>query len=466
MGVLFNFFDMKRTKKNCIDGSGVFMVVFAVMCFLFGVVDGGLLAANASVTPSHGGAIGIDEPTSVTRTNEDSVNLLLDEIDPRVTKIRPHEVVLDTISRHGDTRNSDSQVVRHYAVDVLDLNALVTTAIVAGNAQEELITSDDAIFAVDQTVLCDGIPGYLDDGVTVDVENDLMLYIVGVSNNNHPLAIPVNGAKATATSPMTFPAIPVNTVLIRAGRAGAESQIATDPYSGIPTDFPQFLQKFMTQIEMTTLFRIRDKEVKWDFSDKEEEALFDMKRTMNITFWRGVKKMLKVRVRNTHNNKVEEVYFTGGVWNQAGKEFSFGGSAITHNNIISMMKTAFVGNASSKTKLFIMGSDLLEKFEQVDYIKHMLAGARKQAYGLEFSEIVSHFGRLMVIHDQTLNDLGWSDRGFILDVDFLRKWTMGWRVEEFDLKKSMQSDSEARMLMEICGLVLRNPEAHMRVLFN
>jgi hypothetical protein len=133
---------------------------------------------------------------------------------------------------------------------------------------------------------------------------------------------------------------------------------------------------------------------------------------------------------------------------------------------VGLMKTAFTGNASSKQKIFIMGSDLLERFEQVDYKKIVYAGTRKQAYGLEFTQIVSKFGTLNVIHDQTLNDLGMSDCGFILDTDFLRKWTMGWRVENFDLRGSGQSDSDARALIEICGLVLKNPDAHTRVTFN
>jgi hypothetical protein len=56
-----------------------------------------------------------------------------------------------------------------------------------------------------------------------------------------------------------------------------------------------------------------------------------------------------------------------------------------------------------------------------------------------------------------------SDKAFILDPDFLRKWTMGWRTQQFDLRKSAQSDADGRMLMEICGLVLKNPKAHSRV---
>ena len=58
--------------------------------------------------------------------------------------------------------------------------------------------------------------------------------------------------------------------------------------------------------------------------------------------------------------------------------------------------------------------------------------------------------------------MGMADKFFILDADFLRKWTMGWRVNNFDFRKSGQSDADGRGLMEICGLVLKNPKAHSR----
>jgi hypothetical protein len=461
---LFKFFDMEKMRRVFFS-SGFWVFLLGMILPLFGVLDGGALAAGATVNPAGGGAVGIDEATSVTRTHVDSPDLLLDQIDRKVTKIRPHEVVLDTIARQvSDTKNSTSQRVRHYAIDVIELSATLNTAIAAGSSsvpklQSELVTSDSGIFAQEQTIFCKGVSGYLEDGTTVDTKNPLVLYVVGVSANGNPLAIPINGPKISGN--INFPAIPAGTLLTRGGRAGSESQMKTDAYSGVPTDFEQYLQKFMAQIEQTTLHKIAEKEVDWDFSDLEEEAIFDMRRTQNITYWTGVKRVIKAK--NAHAKKAEEIYFTGGIWNQAGKDYSFGGNPVDENNIVGLMKTAFVGNASSKTKTFIVGSDLLEKFEQVDYHKVVYAGTRKQVYGLEFSQIISKFGTLNVIHDQTLNDLGWSDRGFILDQDFLRKWTMGWRVENFDLRGTGEADADARALIEICGLVLKNPEAHTRV---
>jgi hypothetical protein len=439
------------------------MLIFAAVCLLFGVVDGGTIAAAGTVFPADGGAVAIDEKTSVTRAHTDSPDLLLETIEKKVTKIRPHEVVMYTIASQSRRKeHTNNQVVKYYSIDVIELSTTVATAITGGTFQADLNTADNKIFARDQTVFVSGVPGYKEDGTTVDPDNELMLYVVGRSSGGVPNVVAVNGPISGGI--MVVPAIAVNTPVTRAGRAGSESQIQTDAYSGIPTPSTQYMQKFMAQIEQTTFFKMSDKEVDWTFSDQEEEAIFDMKRTMNMSFWYGKKRMIVVQ--NARSNKPEEVYFTGGVWNMAGKEYSFSGLPVDENNIVGLMKSAFVGNASSKKKVFILGSDLLEKFEQIDYRKVVYVGTPQQAYGLEFSSIISKFGTLLVIHDQTLNDLGWSDRGFILDADFLKRWSMGWRVNNIDFRGSGQSDSDGRTLIEPCGLTLKNPEAHMRVLFN
>ena len=251
------------------------------------------------------------------------------------------------------------------------------------------------------------------------------------------------------------------------GRAAAESQISTDAYSGVPTDFEQFLQKFIAQVEVTDIFKKADKEVEWNFSDVEEEAIFDMKRTQNFSLWKGVKGRKKVK--NAHTTKAEDVFWTQGIWTQAGKDFSFGGT-VTATKMTDLMKTAFTGTNSGKRKLMVIGSGLLTDMENLylqgattGYVANVSVGSRKQAFGIEFTEYISKFGVLLVTHDQSLDDLGMSNSGLVLDPDFLRKWTMGWRVTNFDLRKSAQSDSDARGLMEICGLVLKNPKAHVRI---
>ena len=326
-----------------------------------------------------------------------------------------------------------------------------------GVNQTAIATSNDSIFASEQTILVDVVNGYKDYGTTVDTERPLMLYVVGKDASNQPLVIAVNGSGMNGD---IIPAISADTKLTRMGRAGAETQMQTDAYSGVPTDFPQYLQKFMAQVEMSELFQRADKEVDWDFTDAEEEAVFDMKRVQNVTYWKGVRR--RIKKKNAHTQKAEDIYFTEGIWTQAGKEFSFEGNPVDIKNMVTLMKHAFTGNASGKKKLLIAGSDVIEAFEQVEYNRTVNVGAKIQAYGLEFNSIISKFGTLLVVHDQSLDDMGMADKFFILDADFLRKWTMGWRVNDFDFRKSGQSDADGRGLMEICGLVLKNPKAHSR----
>lgn len=446
---------MKQTFLK-LKNSGLFMIAIMLLCSLVGVADGSAMTADV-INPADGGAIRTDSMVTHTNTREDSPNLLLDTIDAKITKIRPHDVVLDTIARHiKDVKKSNNQVIRHYAIDVIDLTATLNTAVTAGATQVALETSDDTIFASEQTILVEGVQGYKEDGVTKDPDRQLVLYVVGKDTGNHPLVTAVNGTGAGDG----IPAISAGTKLTRMGRAGSETQISTDAYSGVPTDVPQYLQKFIAQVEMSDIFQRADKEVEWNFTDAEEEALFDMRRTQNATSWKGVRR--RIKKKNAHNEKPEDIYLTEGIWTQAGKQFTFGGT-VDLEGMVRLMKHAFTGNASGKRKLLIAGSDVIEKFETIDYGQRIIKeGAKSQAYGIEFNSIISKFGTLMTVHDQSLDDMGMADKFFILDPDFLRKWTMGWKTTEFDLRKTGKADADGRGLMEICGLVLKNPQAHSR----
>ena len=452
-----NLFAMKENLLKFKE-SGLFMVIVMLLCSVFGVCDGAAMTADV-INPVGGGAVNTSAMTTAGETRDNAENLILDTIDEKVTKIRPYDVVLDTIARNiKDVKHSDSQIIRHYAIDTIDLSTKLKVAYAGGDKQAAIEAEDNDIFASEQTIFVDGVSGYKEDGTTVDPLRKLMLYVVGKDTTGKPLVTAVNGKGMDRD---VIPAIPAGAKLTRGGRAGSETQIQTDAYLGVPTDFPQYLQKFMAQVEESTMMKIADKEVDWDFSDQEEEAIFDMKRVQNVSFWLGVRN--RIKKKNAHTQKAEDIYFTEGLWTQAGKEFSFGAAPVTAENIVSLMKHAFTGNASGKKKLFICGSDMIEAFEQVEYTKVVYVGSKLQAHGVEFTSIVSKFGTLLLAHDQSLDDMGWAGNGFILDADFLRKWTMGWRVNNFDLRGSGQSDADGRGLMEICGLVLKNPKAHSRV---
>lgn len=440
-------------KRRLFQNSGLLMFLVMLVCSVLGVSG----AMTADVTPVET----MNESTTVASTRDDSPNLILDEIDKEVVKVRPMNVVLDTIGRNvKSVKQAKSQEIRHYAIDAVDLTTTLNTAHTDANAtQIALDLVDNTIVSNDQTLVCVGVKGYVP-GTSTASTKDLILYVTGKNDAGQPIVKAVNGNGSTGK----IPAIAKDTVIMRAGRALSEKQLQTDAYSGNPTDMKQYMQKFGAQIEESTMRKIIDTEVGWTFSDMEEEAVYDMRRTQNISFWLGEKN--KLHIPNSRSkSKAEDIYFTEGIWSQAGKEIALGRTTatLTSADLVKLMKHSFTGNESGDTKLIIYGSDFLEAVENVEFTKNVTVGAKSQAYGLTFSSIVSKFGTLQGIHDKTLDDMGMSDKAFILDADFLRKWTMGWNVRDLDFKSNGEKDVDGRSLIETCALILKNPNAHSRV---
>lgn len=454
---------MKKIIENLKPFSGLAMLFIMLLCAVFGVTDASVMMADSG-TANVAGAAAVNAGQNITDARTASEKLILDTIDENVCKVRPHDVVIDTISRHCRQVTSNNQIVRPYSVDAIELTSRVETAwtLASGGTTTQIALDlvDNNLISRDETLIVKGVDGYAEDGTTA--KGELMLYVVDKNSSGEPIVVALNGKTVGTINNRVIPSIAANSGIIRAGRAGTETQMQTDAYSGYPTDTEQYLQKFLCQIEESEMFKVSDKEVKWTFSDAEEEAVYDMRRTMNISFWRGVK--AKMKLKNARTDRAEDIYFTRGIWEQAGKEFTY--SSLTAATLTALMKTSFTGNQSGKNKLLIMGSDFLESLENVEYTRNVYVGEQKQAYGLVFNSIVSKFGTLMGVHDQTFDDMGWAKRAFVLDADFLRKYTMGWQVQDLDFKSSGSKDADGRVLREICGLVLKNPNAHVRVIYS
>lgn len=450
-------------KKVKFKETGLFMVMILLLCAVFGV-DSGIMAADV-VNPAGGGAVRVGEATTLENAQADSPNLTLDEIDDMVLLIKPYASELDTLARKATVRTVTAPVYRHYTMDVMDLSTTVKTAYTAGtDVQIALATNNDDIFAVDETIIVKGIFGY-EPGTTTATTEPLMLQVVGKDSNGLPLVKAVNGKGATST----IDAIAANTVLTRSGSAGSETQIKTDAFSCIPTDWDQYLQKHLCQVEQSEMFMLAPKEVKWTFTDEADAAVYDWKRKMNVTNWLGVKGLRKWATTST-GTKAEDRYFSRGVWYQAGKEYDFNGTAPGITNIPTFLRTVLTGNNSSKEKFFIAGSGMIEAFEKSDYfVRNYNEGGNvneKELWGLQFNGLKSKFGKLWVIHAESFDEMGMADQGFVLDLEYLIKVTYGLKTKDHNLRDLFISASQARVMEEQYALLLKNPKAHTRVYLN
>jgi len=368
------------------------------------------------------------------------------------------------LARFAVRRSSKSQIHEYYSTDTIPSSAkmsgVYTEETVNGAPQVTINTTNNAIFSIYETIIVPGVKGWNEAG-TVQTEEFLQLYIVDKAADGKLIVKPVNGKVIGATE-NSMPTIADQKVLIRAGRAHNETDMRTTTYAAVPTKKKQNLQIFRAQIEESTLAKMADKEADWSFSDLEEEAIFDMKRGMNKSFWLGAKRII-------YDAKKKEVFMTGGIWWQAGKTFLYGKSALDtqfdNDMLVELCKKSFTGNAGNREKIFIVGSDLMANLSKMTIDKTMNDEKTMTRWGIKFKVIETNFGTLHLVHDESLDEMGFSANGLIFDPNYLRKISVHeLKTLDLDLRKSGESDVDARTISEISAIILQNPEAHVKVM--
>ncbi|MFT3994400.1 MAG: DUF5309 family protein [Dysgonomonas sp.] len=450
-----------KQKIKLFKESGLFMVVVMLLCSFVGVADIG--AMTADVVP--GANAGVTETNQINSTQfsrENSEDLLLNDIEKKVVKIRPMGNPLEQLSRYATRRSATSQIQQYYATDVLPVMTTLKTAYTAPGTGEDHVTIDtnnNNIFSAKETIIFPEVLGYDETG-TLQTEVYFQAYITKKADDKKLILKAVNGQNIGGVM-NSIPSLPANTPILRCGRAHNEVDIQTPAYAQVPTKSTQFLQIFKCQIEETTLQKIANKEVEWNFNDLEEEAIFDMKRGMNKNFLLGAKALI-------YDDDERAVYMTGGIYWQAKKKFVYGDASstqITFDELVKLSEVSFTGNAGNKEKVFLVGSGLLTNLSLIKYEDTQKpSNTTFVKYGITFKEITTNFGTLWVVHDESFDEAGMYDKGLIIDIQFLRKYSIHeLKALDLDLRKSGDRNVDARTIEEISGLVLQNPEAHIRV---
>lgn len=131
-----------------------------------------------------------------------------------------------------------------------------------------------------------GCKGYDPDGEMSNA--DLVLYIAAKDEDTGALTVyPINGSKIGSVT-NCVPSIPVNTPLIRMGRAATELDVQTAQFAALPIKSQNFA-RYSNADRAIDFPKIANKEVEWDFSDAEEAAIYDMRLGMEKSFMFGVK---------------------------------------------------------------------------------------------------------------------------------------------------------------------------------
>lgn len=400
---------MKNTIKKMIKAIAGICALAAV--FAMSDNSGGTALAMSVVAGVAGGKHVINEPLTVALTNVESPDLLVNEIDRRLVKIRPMATPIDQLSRWAGSKKSGSMVVDYYSVDTRPTSTKVTRSVEgcsdnvgASRFQKVQLPVENAdLFEASETVLVRGVGGYKPDGKTKS-NQDLVLYVLRKSEDGASIsAVTVNG-QTIGEFENCIPTIPEGTMLVRMGRAASELDVQTPQFEALPQKSQNYCQIFKMQIEQSTLQKIANKEVGWTFSDQEEAAIYDMRLGMEKNFLFGVKS----RVEDP--GKHETIMLTGGIWDQAGGE-----------NIVK--------------------------------------------WGIDFSEMHSKFGKLYILLSEVFDECGMEYNGMIIDPEYLQKYShIPFTTEQLNLKQAGVRNTDALVLTEASCMTLRYPKAHLRII--
>ena len=450
----FNVLSLALVAVSALFGGGVAMAAATAM----GGEANALPEGGTTITDAEGGATAT---TGIEVTGENDPGYYAKAVDQRITRMRPMRTPIDQITRKAETINRvKSMIVKYYSVSTRPIKTTLTAEVAAMTGSNVVLTVADAsLFSETDTIRVHNVKGYKADGATRD-DKDLMLYVVGKNDQGYPQVIAVNGLKGTNGNVKT-PVLPQGSVLIRMGRAASEIDVETGNFYNLPEPTEQYCQKFMMQVEQSTFDKMWDKEVNWNFSDMEEDGIYDMRLGMENSFLFGIKGKAKDPRKSN-----ADVYFTGGIYWMAGKHMGLGTIAdgvatITDDEMVDFLKDLFTGNDSGNgQKIGFAGSEALAalakmKSERFKVVKEF------EKWDLKFTSFDSNFGKLLVMHHELMDVNGKADEIFIIDPEYLRKkHFMTWDRKEYDMAKLAKRDTTAVVMKEASCCYLVYPNAH------
>lgn len=497
---------MKTTKKTFSWLMSVFIMVLAA---IFGV-NGSVLMAEASQLPAggttesghaaeaggassageagNGGAnkqndgISTETKGRETTKKEGNEEFYAKDVNDKIIKIRPAATPLDQISRYATTKSADSFIVKYYSIGTRPIKTTVKAATSASTGSSIVLEVDDPdMFTLDDTIRVVDVKAitnykgqaYADLAKKGVPTPDLELCVCGKDSNGQPIVFATNGNDYQG-QPIGVPALTKGQVLIRMAKSCGELDVQTGRFYNLPTTDEQYCQNFMIQVEQSTFDKIAAKEVNWDFSDMEEDSIYDMRLAMEGSLMFGDMACIK---HTTKNNATQ--WFTKGVWWMAGKDIEIGHKAtdkdkevgfkdgevvIWDNELVDIAKDLFVGTGiGNKRKIVIAGSKVITAFSKIRSEKFRLKDT-VEVFNLKFKSWETDFGEILMIHSEFFDLQGMSDCAFALDPEFLVKRVhLSWTRNVLDLKKAGIRNTDAIVIQEVACLYLKYPKAHARM---
>ena len=447
----------------------VIVLLVAVLCYLFGETVWGTLVAGVNVVPvgstkaSNGiGGLptqGNGEATTVSSASELGANLIDADVDDQIIGIASDESVIDTIKRKIRRQvRVNSFEVDHYLIDDKRSKAYTNetyTGIKATRAEIPFSTTGERkIFQEYYTAICKGVNGYDPTGQIELPGVDLMLFFVGKNSTTEaPIAMAVNGPKVNATDDYCYvPTIPVGTEVILLSSAAYETQKFIAPSTIVPVPERMFLQKQLCNSIVSDYFAAQKKRIQFSEAQIAEAVLRQFRLESCRTAWVGQPGKFKVQAMDNAMGYQWD-YFSKGIRWQFKRQYDLS-SNITFADLINLSMVKFTGFNCTKRAIWLLGKQLLNDIQKIDLTLHKnISVTGDKVFGIECTKIHTVFGDIDLIHDPTLDALGYAHCGGLIDENGLVRYYM--KNEDAKTENVDGEEAKREVVMTIDCLCLK-----------
>ncbi len=418
------------------------MAVAAIAAYVSGVDFAGIVEFlfGGGVAMAFAAVVGAPSNDSVNAADLEDAGVVDQDLSKDITLFNPDRFPLDTMTREllKKKGKATSQKVKYFQKSTKPFSDVIkaknetttgTTITVTPETRSTWRTKDTLVMR----------------GVGANKE-DVMFQVSSVTEETITLKV---------ISQATVPTWEANQVVYRLGNAMSEKDMTTEPFAVYPEEYEQYCQNFMAQIEETTFANLTEKKVDWDFNDMEVENLYSLRGEIEASFLFGVKHEIK--------NGSDTTLFTNGIVHSIDKELTYVKDGLTKEMYTTWMESIFTGNNGSKERVLLAGSSLVRAISLLrETDKVMQSNSQMDTYlGVKCTSIVSDFGTLKIVHAPLLDELGWKERGIVLDFEHIyKKEFVPMKATEIDLKGSGQRNANAKVIQEVSCLILRHPDCH------
>ena len=447
----------------------VIVALASVMLYAFDNAEAGMMLATVSVVPagtpkSSKGIAGLNsqgagEATTVSNASELGVDLIDADVDTKIVSIASDESVIDTIKRKilRQVRVSSFEV-DHYLIDDKRSKAYTNetyTGIKATRAEIPFSTTGERkIFQEYYTAICKGVNGYDPTGQIEMPGVDLMLFFVGKNSTTEaPIAMAVNGPKVNASDDYcVVPTIPAGTEIILLSSAAYETQKFIAPSTIVPVPERMYLQKQLCNSIVSDYFAAQKKRIEFSESQIAEAVLRQFRLESCRTAWVGQPGKFKVQAMDNAMGYQWD-YFSKGIRWQFKRQYDLS-SKITFADLINLSMVKFTGFNCTKRAIWLLGKQLLNDIQKIDLTLHKnISVTGDKVFGIECTKIHTVFGDIDLVHDPTLDALGYAHCGGLIDENGLVRYYM--KNEDAKTENVDGEEAKREVVMTIDCLCLK-----------